>query len=76
MAGESDKSGQLIAVKTVVIPPKSRFLNQYLLFCCNIGFTIPKQSQKLRAIVYDRFRFLELFWKERRRNPTYDYDYE
>ena len=34
-------------------------------FFCNTGFTLPKQSQRSRSILYDGSRFLGLFWKEK-----------
>ena len=34
-------------------------------FCCNMSFTLPKQSQKSRSILKDGSRFLGLFWKEK-----------
>ena len=34
-------------------------------FCCNTGFTLPKQSQRSRSVLEDGSRFLGLFWKEK-----------
>ena len=34
--------------------------------CCNTGFTLPKQAQRSRSILYDGSRFLGLFWNNPR----------
>ena len=34
-------------------------------FCYDTNFTLPKQFQRSRSILYDGSRSLELFWKEK-----------
>ena len=41
-------------------------------FCCNISFTLPKQSQRSRSVLLDGFRVLGLFWKEKKTTLSYN----
>ena len=34
-------------------------------FCYNTSFTLPKQSQRSRSVLWDRSSFVRLFWKKK-----------